>query len=284
MTVFLEGIAPLAARFDGFLIDQWGVLHDGARPYPGAIAALRRLRAAARRVVLLSNSGRRAAENGRRLAALGFHAGETHDALVTSGEVAADLLARRPDRFFAGLGRRCLLIGPADVVEGIDLDVVRRAGAADFVLLASTNQAEAEGDAQAVLDDALAHRLPLVCSNPDVTAVIDGRKVMSPGALAGAYAERGGTVRLVGKPEPEVYSAALAAAGLAPGQVAVVGDSVAHDMAGGDRAGLATVFVMGGIHAEDLGRQPRDAALAGLAARFAARIDFALPSLRWEAP
>lgn len=284
MTAFLQGIAPLADRFDGFLIDQWGVLHDGAQPYPGAIAALVRLRAEGRRVVLLSNSGRRVEENGRRLAALGFRAGETHDALVTSGEVTSDLLRRRPDPFFAGLGRRCLVIGPVDVVAGVDLDVVTRAEDADFVLLASTNQGSAEDDAQAALDAALARGLPLICSNPDVTAVIDGRKVASPGTLANAYAGKGGMVRFIGKPEPEVYTAALAAAGVAPGRVAVVGDSLAHDMAGGGRAGLATVFVMGGIHADDFAGPAPEAVLADLAGRRGIRIDYALPSLRWEAP
>lgn len=284
MTAFLQGIAPLTARFDGFLIDQWGVLHDGARPYPGAIEALVRLRAEGRHVVLLSNSGRRVEENGRRLAALGFHAGETHDALVTSGEVTADLLRRRPDPFFAGLGRRCLVIGPVDVVAGVDLDIATRAEDADFVLLASTNQGSAEDHAQTALDTALARGLPLICSNPDVTAVIDGRKVASPGALANAYAGKGGTVRFIGKPEPEVYAAALAAAGVAPGRVAVVGDSLAHDMAGGGRAALATVFVMGGIHADDFAGRAPEAVLADLAARRGIGIDYALPSLRWEAP
>ena len=284
MTDFIAGIAPIADRFEGFLIDQWGVLHDGARPYAGVIEALTALKARGRRIVLLSNSGRRVGDNARRLESLGFRAGETYDALVTSGEVTADLLACRSDPFFAGLGRRCLVIGPADVVEGVDLEVVERADIADFVLLASTSQGSGESAAQAALDGALARGLPLVCSNPDFTAVIDGRRVKSPGAFARSYADKGGTVRLIGKPEPDVYAAALASIGLAATQVAMVGDSLAHDMAGGGRAGLATIFVMGGIHADDLGGPAPEAALGALADRFGVRIDYALPTLRWEAP
>ena len=43
--------------YDAFLIDQFGTLHDGLMAYPGAVAALMRIRAAGRKVVLLSSSG-----------------------------------------------------------------------------------------------------------------------------------------------------------------------------------------------------------------------------------
>ena len=49
---------PIAARFGFVFIDQYGVLHDGQRPYPGAIEALATLKAREARVVILSNSGR----------------------------------------------------------------------------------------------------------------------------------------------------------------------------------------------------------------------------------
>ena len=57
----LTGIAPLAARYDGYILDLWGVLHDGAQPLPGAVDALRRLREAGKHIVILSNAPRRSA-------------------------------------------------------------------------------------------------------------------------------------------------------------------------------------------------------------------------------
>ena len=36
----LDGVAPLAERYDGFILDLWGVVHDGRRPYPGVAEAL----------------------------------------------------------------------------------------------------------------------------------------------------------------------------------------------------------------------------------------------------
>ena len=42
----VEGMAALAPSFDGLILDQWGVLHDGTRAYAGAIECLEQLRAA----------------------------------------------------------------------------------------------------------------------------------------------------------------------------------------------------------------------------------------------
>ena len=36
----LAGVGELADAYDGFIVDVWGVLHDGVTPYPGAIDAL----------------------------------------------------------------------------------------------------------------------------------------------------------------------------------------------------------------------------------------------------
>src|SRR6185312_16969519 len=53
-------LRSLAQRFDVFFVDQFGVLHDGSAPYPGAVAALSSLKAAGKKIVLVSNSGKRA--------------------------------------------------------------------------------------------------------------------------------------------------------------------------------------------------------------------------------
>ena len=66
----LPGIESLIENFDVFFLDQYGVLHDGAAPYPGALQCLRMIRASGKRIVILSNSGKRAAENEKRMVQL----------------------------------------------------------------------------------------------------------------------------------------------------------------------------------------------------------------------
>ena len=38
-----DDISALAERYDGFILDLWGVLHDGTRAYPGVPEALTRV-------------------------------------------------------------------------------------------------------------------------------------------------------------------------------------------------------------------------------------------------
>ncbi|QYU66576.1 hypothetical protein J4558_16545 [Leptolyngbya sp. 15MV] len=57
--IILDGIATLADRYDGFILDLWGVVHDGRAPYPGVAEALGALKARGKRVVFLSNAPRR---------------------------------------------------------------------------------------------------------------------------------------------------------------------------------------------------------------------------------
>ena len=64
--VAFERVRELARDHDGFIVDQWGVMHDGTRAYPGAIDCLERLHAAGKHVVVLSNTGRPKAENIRK--------------------------------------------------------------------------------------------------------------------------------------------------------------------------------------------------------------------------
>ena len=39
----IGGLRELAPRYDGFILDLWGVIHDGVTPIPGAIDCLQSL-------------------------------------------------------------------------------------------------------------------------------------------------------------------------------------------------------------------------------------------------
>ena len=67
----LAGLRESIEDFDVYLLDQFGVLHDGVRPYPGVAEALEALHDAGKKLVILTNSGKRSAPNLERLVALG---------------------------------------------------------------------------------------------------------------------------------------------------------------------------------------------------------------------
>lgn len=287
--VALAGVEGLAARFDGLIVDQWGVLHDGERPYPGALDCLERLAAAGKPVVVLSNSGRREAANVRLMESMGFPA-RLFARVVAAGEDAREALASRSHPFHAALGRRCYAFtrgGDRAILEGIGLDFAARIDEADFLAVVGIDSPRRPlADYEGELREARARGLPMLCANPDLARFHEGVLVDAPGVLARRYAELGGEVFHHGKPWPAIYGSCLAALrGLRPERIACVGDSIEHDILGARRAGLASAFVVGGIHAAELGTvhggEPDPRAWQAFLAGAPAVPDFRIPAFRW---
>ena len=83
----IRGIRALAPRYDGFILDLWGVVHDGVAPLPGALDCLRGLIEAGKRIVLLSNAPRRSSDVVERINRIGVPADLYHE-VMSSGEEA----------------------------------------------------------------------------------------------------------------------------------------------------------------------------------------------------
>jgi HAD superfamily hydrolase (TIGR01459 family) len=248
----LTGFARLAAGYGGFIVDLWGVIHDGVTPYAGAIDCLEHLRDLGKPVVLLSNAPRRAAAAQAGLRAMGIPDALYTD-ILTSGELTRTLLLDRTDRWFAALGRRMFHIGPArdrNLYEGLDVEPVDTPAAADFVLNTGPDYRSPTDLAlyEETLQGCAAARLPMICANPDLEVIRGGESVICAGALARRYEAIGGEVRWIGKPDPAIYQPALAAIAQPREQVLVVGDSLRTDIAGAASAGVDACWILGGIH------------------------------------
>lgn len=256
MTVrVFDGIRELAPRYDGFILDLWGVVHDGTAPFPGVLDCMQRLLDTGKRLVLLSNAPRRADDVVRRIAALGVPAGLYHG-VMSSGEEAWLHLSRRDDPFYAALGRRCLQIGSdrdLEMRQGLDLDFVDTPAEADFIL--NTGPAEWNDTIEtyaSVLHAARERSLPMVCANPDLVVIHAGKPALCAGALAEEYKRLGGRVRWHGKPHPSVYDSCLGLLGIGDRRrILAIGDSLRTDIAGAANAGVDSLLVAGGVHAAE---------------------------------
>ncbi|MCW4591029.1 TIGR01459 family HAD-type hydrolase [Gluconacetobacter entanii] len=288
-----SGIAPVADRYDGYIVDLWGVIHNGVAPYPGAPECLRQLRKAGRRVILLSNAPRRSDTVQRGLRAMGI-GDDLYEGLMTSGECTRRMLQSRTDPWFAQLGRRMLHLGPqkdVDLFAGLDLDVVEDPAQADFILNTGPDADRGEEDITPylpILDQCARHGLKMICANPDQQVIRGNRRLLCAGALASRYEEsQGGEVRWIGKPHPEVYALVAGMMDLPVSRILAVGDSLATDMRGAKGAGVDGCWVLGGIHQEMLGgswAEGRDADYAlAVEEAHGAGLDPAVcvPSFRW---
>jgi HAD superfamily hydrolase (TIGR01459 family) len=253
----VPGIGALAPRYDGFILDLWGVVHDGVAPMPGALECLRSLIEAGKRVVLLSNAPRRAGDVVERIDRIGVPAGLYHN-VMSSGEEAWQHLFRRDDSFYAALGRRCVHIGSerdTGIREGLGLELVETAEEAEFIL--NTGPAGWDDrieDYRSLLQRALQRGLPMVCANPDLVVMHGGRLALCAGALAQWYEDRGGRVRWHGKPFRSVYETCFGLLGIDDlSRILAIGDSLRTDIAGAAGAGIDSVLIVGGIHADEFG-------------------------------
>lgn len=297
----VDGLKSLAPHYDAYLLDQFGVLHNGSKVYPGVVACLEALRAAGKHIIILSNSGTRREANRERLARLGIP-GELYDDFVTSGEVTRAYLDAAPAELRSSIAvgapgatamsqaLRCLpLGGPAEraILDGLTVTEAGAVEEADFLLLASFGDDPPPPEAfNATLARARQRGLTLVCANPDVRGITAAGLIPAPGALAAEYGAAGGKVVYIGKPHSLIYRFALRKlAPIPPARVLAVGDSLDHDIAGAQGVGVASALVIEGIHREELGCPDDGSAfesrLAALQRSAHAQPDYLLRQLAW---
>lgn len=246
----VSSVAPLADGTAAWLVDIWGVIHNGVRPYADACAACARYREGGGLVVLVSNSPRPRDSVLAQLDGIGVPR-STFDAIVTSGDVARTLVG-------AYEGQAVLHIGPErdlGVFAGLDIARVAPEEADGIVCTGLYNdEHETPDDYTDILSSCLKRRLPMICANPDIEVERGGRMIYCAGAIARVYEAAGGEVAYAGKPYLPIYDLTLRTLeGLRPGssdkdRLLAIGDGVATDIAGAAAAGLRSVFVASGVH------------------------------------
>ena len=239
MTPSLEG---LSEPYSTILCDIWGVIHDGARLFPGAAERLAQWKRAGKTIVLVTNAPRPASSVQAGLDRLGLPR-DAYDAITSSGEAGIAALIDPPrevgflgtadDR--ADLIAHGVMIGDGDVREvactGLD---ERRASVSDHV---------------EQLERWAARDILLHCLNPDREVIHCGVREACAGALADLYEGLGGRVAWYGKPHAPIYAHALRLAGdPPPGRVLAIGDGLVTDMIGAARFGVDALFISHGLH------------------------------------
>ena len=252
MTHIIDSIDEVASRYDAVFCDVWGVVHNGRAPYAGAVAALQRLRAAGKLVILLTNVPKPRWSIPPQLDRLGVPR-DAWDAVVTSGDaIRAELAARAPGPMFK--------IGPGDydkpLWEGLGL-IVAPLAEARFIGISGLNRDdETPADYASILREAKSRDMELLCANPDIVVQFGDKLIWCAGAVARDYEALGGRVIMAGKPYPPIYELAYkeiaALRGINKSRILAIGDGLPTDIAGANAQGLDCVFVASGMHGEAL--------------------------------
>lgn len=240
----VANLGDLVDEFDVFVLDGYGVLNVGTEAVPGGAKRMTALRAAGKRLVVLTNSATfSSAGNVQRYNRLGYDF--TAAEVVSSRDALAHALAARPALLwgFAAtansaideLAPNALLLGdnPADY-----------AAAEGFVLLSTGEWNRARHE---LMLAALAERPRLVLvGNPDLVAPRVGGLTLEPGYYAHDIAEHTDVLpEFYGKPFGNAFALVSEKIGadVPPVRIAMVGDTPHTDILGGAATGWRTVLV-----------------------------------------
>ncbi|MGC4024789.1 MAG: TIGR01459 family HAD-type hydrolase [Mesorhizobium sp.] len=249
----IDALSEISGRYKAILCDIWGVVHNGVRPFPHAVEALKTARQAGLAVVLITNAPRpRSAVEGQ-LAGLGVDP-ESWDRIVTSGDVTRDLIVSGPRKIFH--------LGPdrdLEIYDDLDVELVEEFEANAVVCTGLfDDETETPEDYAELLQRFRSRNLPFVCANPDIVVERGHKLVWCAGALARDYGQLGGRTLIAGKPFKPIYDLAMREAVDIRGATGVsealaIGDGMLTDVKGAADYGLDYVYISGGIHAREYG-------------------------------
>lgn len=248
----------LLDRYDGVLLDAFGVLIDGSGALPGAQALIGELARSGKPYAIVSNDASRSRETfARRFASLGLAVAP--DRFVTSGTLLPGYFeANTPARSrtcVLGTDDSCAFVeqGGAvvlDLRDGIELDAVAVCDDGGTPFLDGMEIA-ISGIVRAVR----AGRRPiLVCPNPDLVypkasgeygLTAGAMAVLIETALARLLPGANLTFDRLGKPQPHLMRAGADHLKLDDRRVVMIGDQLETDVAGALAAGIDVALLDG---------------------------------------
>ena len=241
----IKSIEPMARKTDAWIVDVWGVIHNGVKPFHDACQACTIFRQRGGTVILVSNAPRPWTGVKAQLDAMSIEP-DVYDAIITSGDVTRGLIA-------ANTGHKIYHLGPrrdVGVFEGLDVTFASARDAEVIVLTGLFNdEVETPDDYATMLQEFAKRELPMICANPDVQVEKGAHVVYCAGALARAYEALGGKVQYAGKPYPPIYEmafekiASVRRDGVDKSRVLCIGDGINTDIRGAAIMGLESLLI-----------------------------------------
>ena len=285
MTIIIESVQALLAAFDGFLIDQWGVIHDGNAVYPGVAHALETLRRSGKKSIILTNSSKSEAVNRARLQHTFSVSQDSYSHLVSSTDVLMEFLLGGNES--EGVSGAAFVVADGSdglITERCGLAVSDTVADAEYVLLLSAAAGQDREKQMDWIGEAAGRGLPLFCPSADESSVTASGVVDGLASIVRAYEAAGGRVRNFGKPAPQVYRRCGQLLGeMDPERVLAVGDQWRTDVLGAKGHGYKALLVATGATERQFGTTDLHALRSIFLSSYEAtqRPDFVMSSFRW---
>ena len=266
----LEHLSEIYSQYDCFIIDLWGVMHNGVRLNGNAIEVVTNLKQQKKRIVFLSNAPRPS------LSVINFLKNNLKmdekflTEVITSGEAA--LKSIQEQKF----GKKFFHLGPPrDKTLFIGLEEnLTDIKECDFILC--TGLFDEKKDNLEFYKELLSNhsKKRFICTNPDLTVHKGSIEEYCAGSVAKIFEELGGKVIYFGKPYKEIYKMCLNK----KQKTLIIGDNLRTDILGANNLNIDSVFITKGVHRSEF---INDKEINNLAKSYNVKIDFFQESLKW---
>lgn len=251
--ITINSIVEIINNYENYIIDQWGVMHDGNVGYRHAIETINYLEKNNKNLFIISNSSKRKKSSKERLPKLGFNK-KSFINVQTSGEMIWQTIHNK----YANLEikKKCFHIYN-DIKEdgllfrdGLNLSFVDSIDEADFILACTPFVNMEPVDYIPILNKGIEKKLLMYCANPDFETIENNnnKNIFCMGTIAEMYKKMGGEVIIQGKPEIDIYIETTKSIKIDKTKTIAIGDSIFHDIKGADNFSIDSILIKSGIH------------------------------------
>tara|TARA_Y100000996_G_scaffold328532_1_gene264632 strand:- start:4917 stop:5723 length:807 start_codon:yes stop_codon:yes gene_type:complete len=238
----LEHLSKIYNSYDTFIIDLWGVMHNGISLNKAAMEAVENLTQKSKKIVFLSNAPRPSLNVKEFLMNMKMEEKYLKN-IVTSGEAA--MSAINQNRF----GKYFFHLGPVRD-ESIFKRVKKNQTTienSEFILCTGLFD-EHEEDLDYYKDLLKKHlSKKFVCTNPDLTVHRGNKEEYCAGIVAQIFEAMGGEVIYFGKPHNEIYKMCFTNRE----RVLAIGDNLRTDIKGANNLKIDSIFILDGVHRQE---------------------------------
>ena len=265
----LNHLSDIYKNYDTFVIDLWGVMHNGMALNQKAIEAIKQLKNQSKKIVFLSNAPRPSSKVINFLLKMNMDSKYLSN-VMTSGEAAMHAINKNQ------FGKNFFHLGPPrdtsvfEKVKENKTDIE----SCDFILCTGLFD-EYKKDLEfykKLLKKYVSKKL--VCTNPDLTVHKGNIEELCAGSVAKIFEELGGEVVYFGKPYKEVYNLCFNS----DEKVLAIGDNLRTDIKGANNLNIDCIFISDGVHRDEFQNVSE---LDNLLNKYKVKANFFQRELKW---
>ena len=265
----LNHLSEIFNSYDTYIIDLWGVMHNGISLNPKAIEVIENLNKNSKNIVFLSNAPRPSLKVIEFLKKMKMDK-KFLSKVVTSGEAAMQALNQYK------FGKKFYHLGPArdnSIFKKVEENKTSLEKC-DFILCTGFFDKE-ENDLnyyQSLLNDYTKKKL--ICTNPDLVVHRGETEELCAGSIAKLFESMGGEVIYYGKPHKEIYSMCFKKGE----KVLAIGDNLRTDIKGANNLNIDSLFIYSGVHRNEF---KNNGDLSKLLIKYNVKTDYFQKELKW---